>query len=66
MAQGAQEDQEARTILTEDHPAQQLFPPLILFPSNPLETLSQLEYPPCSSMATEPKQTPSSENSKST
>src|SRR5712671_151224 len=40
-AQEAQADQEARTILTEDHPGQQLFPPLILFPSNPLETLSQ-------------------------
>ena len=65
-AQGAQAGQEARTILTEDHPNQQLFPPLILFPSSPPETLSWLEYPPYSSMATELGPMPSSANSEST
>ncbi len=65
-AQGAQVGQETQEILTEDHPDQQLFPPLISSPSSPPETLSQLEYPPCSSMATELEPTPSSENSEST
>src|SRR6266853_520964 len=61
-AQGAQVGPEAQTILTEDHPNQQLFPPLISFPSNLPETLSRLEYPPYSSMETELGPTLSSES----
>ncbi len=65
-AQGAQAGPEARTILTEGRPNQQLFPPLISFPSSLPETLSQLGYPLYSSMETEPEPTPSSGNSEST
>ncbi len=65
-AQGAQAGQEDQTILTEDHPDQQRFPPLISFPSNPPETLNQQEYLPYSSMATEPELTPLFGNSEST
>src|SRR6266851_3281860 len=50
-AQGAQVGQEAQTILTEDHPGQQPYPPLILFPSNPPGTSNPPEYLPYSSMA---------------
>src|SRR6266851_5451906 len=57
-AQGAQAGQEGRTILTEDHPDQLPFPPLISFPSNPLETSDRPGYLPYSSMATEPELTP--------
>src|SRR6266853_3293091 len=52
-AQGAQAGQEGQTTLMEDHPGQQLFPPLISFPSTPLEILNQPGYPPYSSMVTE-------------
>src|SRR6266853_5125176 len=65
-AQGAQAGQEAQTTPTEDHPGQQPYPPLISFPSTPLEILNQPEYPLCSSMATEPAPTRSSTNSEST
>ena len=65
-AQGAQAGPEGQTILTGDHPDQLLFPPLISFPSNPPETSDRLEYPPCSSTATEPELTPLSESFGST
>ena len=61
-AQGAQAGQGGQTILTGDHPGQPLFPPLILFPSNPPETSDQLGYPLSSSTATEPELTPLSES----
>ena len=64
--QGAQEGQEAQTILTEDPPDKRPYPLLISFPSDPQETLNQLVYPPYSSMVTEPEPTPSSVNSEST
>ncbi len=66
MAQGAQAGQEAQTTLTEDHPGQDPYPPLISFPSNLSGTSNQPEYPPYSSMATELRPTPSSVNSEST
>ena len=57
-AQGAQEGQEDQTTPTEDRPGHPLFSPLILFPSDPLETSNRLGYPLCSSTATEPELTP--------
>ncbi len=61
MAQAGQVGQEDQTTLTGTH-AVQLFPPLISFLSDPLETSDRLEYPPCSSTATEPELTPLSES----
>jgi len=57
---------EAQTILMEDHTNQQLFLPTTSSPSSPPEILSRLEYPPYSSMETEPEPTLSSGNSEST
>src|SRR6266851_4950674 len=61
-AQGAQEVQEVRTTLMEGNPDQQPYPPLISFPSTLPETLNRQEYPPYSSMATEPAPTRSFAN----
>ena len=65
-AQGAQAGQEARTTLTEGHPGQEPYPPLISFPSNPPEISNRPGCPLSSSMATEPEPTPSFASSEST
>ncbi len=62
MAQEVQAGPEGQTILTEDRSDQPLFPPLILFPSNPPETSDRLGYLPYSSTAIEPELTPLSES----
>ncbi len=61
-AQGAQAGPGGQTILTEDQSDQPLFPPLISFPSNPLETSNRPGCLPSSSMAIGLGLTPLSES----
>src|SRR6266851_2562486 len=56
--QGDQEDQEDQVTPSEDQMAQEQYPPLISFPSNPQEISNLWGYPHCCSMVTEPAQTP--------
>ncbi len=65
-AQEGQEGQEDLETLLEDQMAQEQYPPLISFPSNPQETSNLQGYPHYCLTATELVQTPSSENSKYT
>jgi len=62
-AQEAQGDPEDPAILLE---AQERYPPLISFPSNPQETSNLWAFPPSSLMVTEREPTHSSKNCKST
>ncbi len=63
MAQEGQGDQEDQATPLEDQTAQEQYPLLVSFPSNPQETSNLWGYPHYCLMVTEPTQTPSSGSS---